>query len=163
MPFWDYRFGLGVLVLFLAGTWYRTGLHSPVVEVYDRLQGMDGPEGWQHPMPSPEALSALRTQLIHTNEAWESFKIEFEQHCPGFIAWVLNLGPGMTQGELRTACMIRLGLTSREIARVQNIGVYGVAQSRYRLRKRLGLPTRLSIEEVLFHRGGDVAKENELG
>ena len=163
MPFWDYRFGLGVLVLFLAGTWYRTGLHSPVVEVYDRLQGMDGPEGWQHPMPSPETLSALRTQLIHTNEAWESFKIEFEQHCPGFIAWVLNLGPGMTQGELRTACMIRLGLTSREIARVQNIGVYGVAQSRYRLRKRLGLPTRLSIEEVLFHRGGDVAKENELG
>jgi hypothetical protein len=36
----------------------------------------------------------------------------------------------------------------------QNIGVYGVSQSRYRLRKRLGLSTRDSIEQVLFPRGG---------
>ncbi|NBW43865.1 MAG: helix-turn-helix transcriptional regulator, partial [Sphingobacteriia bacterium] len=75
------------------------------------------------------------------------------QNCPGYISWVLSRAPGMTQGELRTACMIRLGLTSREIARAQNIGVYGVAQSRYRLRKRLGLSTRVSIEEVLQPRG----------
>ena len=91
---------------------------------------------------------------VFTTEDWESYKIEFEQNCPGYISWVMGIWPGMTQGELRTACMIRLGLTSREIARAQNIGVYGVSQSRYRLRKRLGLSTRDSIEQVLFPRGG---------
>jgi DNA-binding CsgD family transcriptional regulator len=52
--------------------------------------------------------------------------------------------------------MILLGLTSREIARAQNISIYGVAQSRYRLRKRLGLPHQVTIEEALWLRGNDV-------
>lgn len=153
---WDYHLGLGVLVLILAGTWYRKGLHSPVVEVYERLQGNDAVQSWQLSMADPEALSALRTQLVHTNEAWENFKLAFEQNCPGFIAWILNLSPGMTQGELRTACMILLGMTSREIARAQNISIYGVAQSRYRLRKRLGLPHQVTIEEAFWLRGNEV-------
>ena len=156
MSLWDYRLSLGLLVLILAGTWYRKGLHSPVADVYERFQGNDGVQSWQLSMADPEALSALRTQLVHTNEAWENYKLAFEQNCPGFIAWILNLSPGMTQGELRTACMILLGLTSREIARAQNISIYGVAQSRYRLRKRLGLPHQVTIEEALWLRGNEV-------
>jgi len=153
-PFWDYRLGLWFLVLFLAGAWYRTLQSNPSQEFDERDEpNSQSSHAWGFPMPTPEELSRLRTMHVFTNEDWEIYKIEFEQNCPGFISWVLNRGPGMTQGELRTACMIRLGLTSREIARAQNIGVYGVAQSRYRLRKRLGLSTRVSIEEILLPRG----------
>ncbi len=158
-PFWDYRLGLWLLVLFLAGAWYRTGRGNASRPFYARDdQDARSSHVWDFSTPSPEELSRLRAMNVFTTEDWESYKIEFEQNCPGYISWVLSIGPGMTQGELRTACMIRLGLTSREIARAQNIGVYGVSQSRYRLRKRLGLSTRDSIEQVLLPRGlGQVA------
>ncbi|MEY3157811.1 MAG: hypothetical protein RLZZ121_864 [Bacteroidota bacterium] len=154
LPLWDYRLGLWFLVLFLAGAWYRTARgKSPREFVGKDLEDPQPGYAWDFSTTSPEELSRLRTLNVFTNADWESYKIEFEQNCPGYISWVLSRAPGMTQGELRTACMIRLGLTSREIARAQNIGVYGVAQSRYRLRKRLGLSTRVSIEEVLQPRG----------
>jgi len=151
--------GLWLLVLFLAGAWYRTGRGNASRPYYARDdQDARSSHVWDFSTPSPEELSRLRAMNVFTTEDWESYKIEFEQNCPGYISWVLSIGPGMTQGELRTACMIRLGLTSREIARAQNIGVYGVSQSRYRLRKRLGLSTRDSIEQVLLPRGmGQVA------
>lgn len=151
--FGDYRLGLGLLVLLLAGAWFRSGRRNEV-RSFDGMETEDlhHEEASRVLMPSEESLSRLRSKNVFTPEDWESYKLDFEHHCPGYIPWVMSIGPGITQSELRTACMIRLGLTSREIARAQNIGVYGVAQARYRLRKRLRLSNRESIEEVLVPR-----------
>jgi DNA-binding CsgD family transcriptional regulator len=55
----------------------------------------------------------------------------------------------MTQSDIRLACLIRLGMTSVEISKIQNISNQGVSMARYRLRKRMGLGPDDSIPDKL--------------
>lgn len=49
------------------------------------------------------------------------------------------------------ACVIRLDqLTSKEIANILNISGEGIKKARYRLRKKLGLESSDSLEELIL-------------
>ena len=47
--------------------------------------------------------------------------------------------PNITQNDLRLCTLLRLNLSTKEIAALLNISIRGVEQSRYRLKKRLDL------------------------
>ena len=94
-------------------------------------------------------LASLWNSKLHTNQQWEDFKTNFNHCVPGFIP-NLRLGyPRLTQSDIRLACLIRMGMTSVEISKIQNISNQGVSMARYRLRKRMGLGPDDSIPDIL--------------
>ena len=55
--------------------------------------------------------------------------------------------PKLTANELKLCTFLRLNLSTKEIAQLMNISLRGVELSRYRLRKKLELPTETSLFE----------------
>jgi len=97
--------------------------------------------------------SGLWNLKLHTHQQWEDFKAEYNRCIPGFLPNLRLEYPQLTQSDIRIACLLRMGMTSNEISKVQNISVQGVAMARYRLRKRMGLSPGDCISDKL----------NELG
>lgn len=99
--------------------------------------------------------SGLWAHKLHTNQQWEDFKTEYNRCNPGFLPNLRLKYPQLTQSDIRIACLLRMGMTSNEISKIQNISGQGVAMARYRLRKRMNLGPGDSISDKL--------KELDLG
>jgi DNA-binding CsgD family transcriptional regulator len=55
----------------------------------------------------------------------------------------------MTENEKRLAALLRLNLSSKEIASILNISPKSVEMNRYRLRKKLGVPSDVGLSEFI--------------
>ena len=70
-----------------------------------------------------------------------SFYIKFQETFPEFIATLLEIAPTMVPSELKTAAYIKLDFTTKEIAKYTNMSVRAVEAKKYRLRKKLNIPS----------------------
>lgn len=77
------------------------------------------------------------------------FEENFETIHRDFFKNLKKTGSNLTVRETRLAAFIKTGLTNKEIAPLLNISVRGVETARYRLRKKLNLPTESSLTEFL--------------
>lgn len=84
------------------------------------------------------------------DQEWESFSKHFDQVHANFVVKLKETHPDLTNNELKLCTYLRMNLTSKEIAQLLNISVRGVEISRYRLRKKLLLPTEMSIFDYLI-------------
>ncbi len=78
-------------------------------------------------------------QELMSEDYWEEFNVYFNQVDQYFIQSILEKHPELTQNDLRMCALIRINLTTKEIASLLNISSRGVEQGRYRLKKRLKL------------------------
>jgi phosphate/sulfate permease/DNA-binding CsgD family transcriptional regulator len=69
----------------------------------------------------------------------EDFNIRIEKMHRDFMGRISQLYPDLSSNEIRLAVLIRLGISSKEIATLLNISPKSVEINRYRLRKKLGL------------------------
>jgi phosphate/sulfate permease/DNA-binding CsgD family transcriptional regulator len=69
----------------------------------------------------------------------EDFNIRIEKMHRDFMGRISLLYPDLSANEIRLAVLIRLGISSKEIATLLNISPKSVEINRYRLRKKLGL------------------------
>jgi DNA-binding CsgD family transcriptional regulator len=58
--------------------------------------------------------------------------------------------PDLKAHELKLCAYLRMNLSSKEIAQLMSISVRGVEISRYRLRKKLDIPTETNLFQFLF-------------
>ncbi|MDB5196504.1 MAG: hypothetical protein JWP88_875 [Flaviaesturariibacter sp.] len=84
------------------------------------------------------------------NEDWENFAIHFDKVHSDFLTSLKNKYPSLTPNELKLSAYLRMNLSSKEVAQLMNISVRGVEISRYRLRKKLNLPTETNLFEFLI-------------
>ncbi len=63
-----------------------------------------------------------------------------------FMHKVKTMYPRISHNDIRLMCMIRMGLSSGEIAKILNITMDSLHKSRYRLRKKIGLEGGQSLE-----------------
>ena len=96
-------------------------------------------------------LNALSRSRIVTDDDWEEFKVRYNKVFPGFMFRMKEKHPAITPAELRLAALIRLKLSSREIAAVLGISADSVKKARQRLRKKLHLETEIGLEEALVN------------
>lgn len=102
-------------------------------------------------------LSAQEAEVLKQNirvhqsgkNEWENFKILFEQLHPSFSRQLRESHPDLTDGDVRLASYLRLGLSSKQIARMLMLQPESVKKNRMRLRTRLGLQSGQSLEEYL--------------
>lgn len=84
---------------------------------------------------------------ILTEEEWEKFKSTFEKIYPGFFLKLKEKRPDITSAEQRMAALIRLRLTTKQIATMLGISVDSVHKTRQRLRQRLNIAPEKNLEE----------------
>ncbi len=94
----------------------------------------------------------IRTMQFDTqlDEDWEHFAIHFDSVHGDFLKRLRERYPQSSPNDLRLCAYLRLNLSTKEIANLLNISVRGVEGSRYRLRKKLGLPSDANLVEVMM-------------
>ena len=97
-----------------------------------------------------EELNALSLSRIVTDDDWEEFKVRYNKVFPYFMFRMKESHPSITPAELRLAALIRLKLTSREIASILGISADSVKKARQRLRKKLDLEAEADLENELM-------------
>ncbi|TBN04846.1 tetratricopeptide repeat protein [Hyunsoonleella flava] len=97
-------------------------------------------------------------QLIRTinfdlkdDNNWENFSRYFEQVHTGFNSKVKQKFPDVTPNELRLMALLKMNLSSKEIANILNISHEGIKKARYRLRKKLGITTEDSLQDLVLN------------
>lgn len=98
-------------------------------------------------MPSEELKKLIRilNQESKMDKDWEQFAVYFDNTHSDFLKDLKETHPKLSAHELKLCAYLRMNLSSKEIAQLLNISVRGVEISRYRLRKKLGLPTEVNL------------------
>ncbi len=86
---------------------------------------------------------------VNQEKQWRSFQEHFDFVHNGFFKKLKSIHPKITLPEARLCTLLRMNMTSKEIAVQLNLSVRGVETKRYRLRKKLDLSKGLSLEEFL--------------
>jgi ligand-binding sensor domain-containing protein/DNA-binding CsgD family transcriptional regulator len=85
-----------------------------------------------------------------SNEDWDRFALYFDQVHNNFLTILKTKYPQLSPTDLKLCAYLRLNLSSKEIAHILNISLKGVEVSRYRVRKKLNLPTETNLYDFLI-------------
>lgn len=83
------------------------------------------------------------------DDEWETFAHNFDQVHNNFLQRIKQKHPALTPKELKLCAYLRMNLTTKELAPLLNISVRGVEISRYRLRKKLGIPGDANLNDYM--------------
>ncbi len=81
---------------------------------------------------------------------WDSFAQHFDKVHSDFTIRLKQQIPSITANEMKLCAYLRMNLSTKEIARLMNISVRGVEIGRYRLRKKLALPSDKGLFDYLI-------------
>jgi DNA-binding CsgD family transcriptional regulator len=82
---------------------------------------------------------------------WEHFAQHFDKVHSDFMVVLKEKHNNITPNELKLCTYLRMNLSTKEIAQLMNISVRGIEISRYRLRKKLGITTEISLFDYLIN------------
>ncbi|HMR92304.1 MAG TPA: triple tyrosine motif-containing protein [Chitinophagaceae bacterium] len=108
---------------------------------------------------SEESLESFKKMIKTLGEEdkmdkdWEHFTIHFDKVHNDFFVALKEQHPNLTANEMKLCAYLRMNLSTKEMAQLMNISVRGVEISRYRLRKKLQIPTNTNLFTYLldFH------------
>lgn len=87
---------------------------------------------------------------LQDDNNWENFSRYFEQVHKGFNTKAQKQFPNVTKNDLRLMALLKMNLTSKEIANVLNISSGGIKKARQRLRKKMEINSNESLEAVII-------------
>ncbi len=97
-----------------------------------------------------ELISVMRQMRLLTDDDWSDFLKLFDDVYKGY-QWRLRLRyVDLTNSEIRLLCLLRVHMSSREIAKRLGISPQSVNISRYRIRSKLGLAHGERLEEFIM-------------
>lgn len=88
-------------------------------------------------------------QNQHHDQHWEEFRTTFEQVHQPFFDNLQRYCSTLTAGERRLVALLKMNLTSQDIATSLGVSLDSLRVMRYRLRKRLNLPAGESLTAFL--------------
>ncbi|MEM8566067.1 MAG: triple tyrosine motif-containing protein [Bacteroidota bacterium] len=88
---------------------------------------------------------------ISQDNDWEHFEFHFDQVHGDFSNQLHQKHPDLSPQEMKISALLRMNLSTKEIAHLLNISVRGVEISRYRLRKRLRIDRKTNLTEYLMN------------
>ncbi len=87
---------------------------------------------------------------LQSDNNWENFARYFEQVHKDFNKHVKQRFPEVTPNELRLMALLKMNLSSKEIANILNISQEGIKKARYRLRKKLDIASEDSLQDLIL-------------
>ncbi|OOQ59793.1 triple tyrosine motif-containing protein [Mucilaginibacter pedocola] len=122
-----------------------------LTKVKEELQRLQKAEAGTVDVKEIKKIQRMLTEEDKLNEQWQQFSIHFDKVHAGFLTLLKNRYPTINQQELKLCAYLIMNLSSKEIAQLMAISVRGVEVSRYRLRKKLQIPTEMNLFEFLFN------------
>ncbi|MCB0661528.1 MAG: hypothetical protein KDC24_02215 [Saprospiraceae bacterium] len=87
---------------------------------------------------------------IQSVDYWEQFQLNFDQVHQQFSRKLYSEFPRLTQNDIRLSCLIKIGLTNKEIASIQNVSLAGIEKSKYRLKQKMNLQKEDDLNDFIF-------------
>ncbi len=96
-------------------------------------------------------LNAIIHALRHYEDkpVSEDFRVYFDEVHPDFLNRLSQRYPNLSKIDLRLCAYLHIGMSTKEISALTYREVRSVESSRHRLRKKLGVPPGMSIQEFL--------------
>lgn len=98
---------------------------------------------------SARQLEGAISRHLSNHEQEEQFMSMFDTVNPGFTERLRERCPNIAESYVKLACYTLMELDNKKIASLMMIRPESVHQARWRLRKRLGVPDHLTLEEYL--------------
>ncbi len=90
---------------------------------------------------------------LDQDEAWDQFSTSFDEVHDDFLKKLSKEYPMITPADLKLCAYLRMNMSTKEIANLLKISVRGVEIARYRLRKKLQLPSETNLAEFMIKYG----------
>lgn len=120
-------------------------------EISSELEKMKKDLGYRIPNKYYTRIVKLITQNFKDEQEWDAFEKLFDQAHHNFFKRLKDNFPLLTSSDLRLCAYLRMHLSSKEIAPLLNISLRGVEERRYRLRKRLNLPSDENLNDFIIN------------
>ena len=99
-----------------------------------------------------QELIAMRRNLemkIENQDNWEIFKQRFAEVHEVFFDNLIKKHPKLTKNELKFCAYLHINLSSDQISTILNVSPHSIKKTRYRIRKKLGLKTKDSLDNYI--------------
>lgn len=93
---------------------------------------------------------AADIEKLSLSDSWSDFRKWFTDIHPKFYENLNNICPSLTSNDLKIASMLRMNLSSKEIASLTFRSLDSIHIARYRLRKKLGIGDDNNLVTFLF-------------
>ncbi len=91
----------------------------------------------------------LISNYMHGEDKWSYFKDVFENVHPDFFERITEQFPALNQNDIRLMALLKMNLSTKEIADILGISPQSANTARYRLRKRLNLKPEEELETFI--------------
>ena len=106
--------------------------------------------GAQYPNKYYDKLIRLLDENLSSEDDWAIFQTNFDRIHENFFRNLHLKFSDLTSNDLRFCAYLRLNLSSKDIAHLMNISLKGVEVGRYRVRKKIGIPSTKSLTEFMI-------------
>ena len=120
-----------------------------IAEKNDFLENLQKTLNASNDQIDPKTLKKLIAQNLSTEKDREEFNANIESLNDSFFLTLGEKFPKLTKNDKRLCALLRLNLSSKEIASIQNISPNSVDVNRYRLRKKLDITTDKDLSNFL--------------
>jgi DNA-binding CsgD family transcriptional regulator len=119
---------------------------NALTKVKDELEKLYTKTGNNHDIK--KTLFLLK-DVEQNNDKWEQFASHFNEVNNDFLRKLKKKYPALSNTDIKVCTYLKLNLSTKEIAQLMNISVRGVEISRYRLRKKLEIPSGVTLNDFL--------------
>jgi len=121
---------------------FLQGLNDRVRDIREQTEGAAKDEA--------RRLSNMIDRDVESETDWDDFLASFREVHNDFMDALNNQYQDLSKSDLKLACLMKMNMSSKEIASLLNISSEGVKKARYRLRKKLELDADSNIQEYLI-------------
>ncbi|MDR1556488.1 MAG: sigma-70 region 4 domain-containing protein [Tannerellaceae bacterium] len=107
--------------------------------------------GERYPSTLYIRMRSLMEKVLNDHGDWIAFEAYFNSAHQNFTERFRQQYADITTGDLRICCLLRMNLSTKEIASILNVSVRAVELRRYRLRKRIGLDSDTNLVDFLMN------------
>ena len=97
-----------------------------------------------------ERISRMIQMDANDDDEWDQFGKEFSSIHQDFLDRLRSQFGNFSKSEMRLIALLKMNLSSKDIANTLRISGEGVKKARYRLRKKMSIASDIDIQDYLL-------------
>lgn len=124
--------------------------NQAVQSLLEELEKQKEALGERYPNKLYTRMKSLMEETLNDQADWILFESYFNSTHQDFTDRLRQRYSDLTTGDLRICCLLRMNLSTKEIASLMNVSIRAIELRRYRLRKRLELEGDTNLVDFLM-------------
>ncbi|UIR54688.1 transcriptional regulator [Sphingobacterium sp. SRCM116780] len=121
-----------------------------LTNIHEELMDLKDKDGQKLSSDQLRKISKIIDEAYDDDQDWNIFEKSFDEAHENFFKKLKQNHPTLVPNDLKLCAYLRMNMSSKEIASLLNITTRGVEIRRYRLRKKLNIPTEKNLTEFLL-------------